>query len=321
MRAEIDPSTDSFVRYLASKKSVDDRALNTHVAHAFRQALPTTMPVRLLEVGAGIGTMIERLLEWEVLSEAIITAVDEQPDLLIEARRRLTQFGGTHKYEITAGDGSLELQRRGQHIFIEFVPDEVLDFARRHSERPAWDVLLAHAFLDLVDLPTALPALTRLLNPSGLLYLTINFDGTTLLLPEFDRQLDREIETLYHRTMDERRRGGLHSGDSHTGRRLFQALPAAGAEILDAGSSDWLVFAGRTGYPEDEAFFLNWILDSHAGALAGCEGLGTERLAGWIDERRRQVQRGDLIFLTHQLDFLARRVDPPPAGPEASAGL
>lgn len=321
MRAEPELSTDDFVRYLASKKSVDDRALNAHVARSFRHALPTTTPLRLLEVGAGIGTMIERLLEWDVLSEAVITAVDEQKDVLIEAERRLTRFGEAHGYEVAAGDLSLELHRRGDSIRIDLVASEVFEFARNRLQRPPWDVLLAHAFLDLVDLSTALPALTGLLTPSGLLYLTINFDGTTLFLPEIDRELDREIEALYHKTMDERVRGGHLSGDSRTGRRLFQALPAAGAEILNAGSSDWLVFGGHAGYPEDEAFFLNWILDSHATALAGCEALEAGLLDAWIDERRRQIQRGELILMTHQLDFLARLADPRPMRPKASTGF
>lgn len=312
----VNPSTARFIRYLASKKSVDDRALNAHVSQSFRQALPrstTQTPLRLLEVGAGIGTMVERLLEWNVLYDAVITAVDEQEDLSIEARRRLRHFGETHEYDVSEGDSSsLEFRRRGQLVQVDFVTGEVHEFARSRTDSWQYDVLLAHAFLDLVDLPTTLAALTSLLRDSALLYLTINFDGTTMFLPEIDRSLDQAIEALYHKTMDERRRDGRLSGDSHTGRRLFQALPDAGAEILDAGSSDWLVFANPSGYPADERFFLDWILDSHEGALRSCEELDAPRLADWIAERRRQVERGDLIYMTHQLDFLARMVGPRP---------
>lgn len=307
----VDSPTARFIRYLASKKSVDDRALNAHVAQSFRQALLSpkpSSPLRLLEVGAGIGTMIERLLEWNILHDAVITAVDEQADLLLEARRRLKHFGENRGYAVAENEeASLEL--RGDYLIrIEFVADEVIDFARNRGGRPLWDVLLAHAFLDLVDLATALAALTELLRDSALMYLTVNFDGTTLFLPEIDPALDGAIETLYHKTMDERRRGGVPSGDSHTGRRLFQALPAAGAEILDVGPSDWVVFAGESGYPADERFFLEWILDSHQSALQGCQELEAARLAAWVAERRLQVARGELIYVTHQLDFLARKI-------------
>ena len=103
--------------------------------------------------------------------------------------------------------------------------------------------------------PTTLPGLVSLLRPGGLCYFTIAFDGATILQPVIDPVLDVQIETLYHQTMDLRRIAGQRSGDSCTGRHLFGHLRAAGVEILDAGSSDWVIFAGPQGYPSDEAYF------------------------------------------------------------------
>ncbi|OGO72215.1 MAG: hypothetical protein A2Z37_13655 [Chloroflexi bacterium RBG_19FT_COMBO_62_14] len=305
-----DSPNDSFIRYLASKKTVDDRALNVRVLRSFRDSLPASgpaSPLRILEVGGGIGTMIERLLDWGFLADAQITAVDEQAGLLIEARRRLTDFGNAHEYRSSGTDpSSLEL-RRGEHLVrIHFVEQEVLDFARGHSGPPEWDVLLANAFLDLVDPQATLRALSRLLRRPALLYLTINFDGMTLFIPEIDSELDAQIEASYHRTMDERMRDGLRSGGSRTGRGLFGVLPMVGAEILDAGSSDWIVFPDRSGYPADEAYFLRWILDSHESALSKSTDLEQTRLVEWIAERRQQLERGELIYVAHQIDFLAR---------------
>ena len=57
------PTTYSFTRYLAAKKSLDDRALNRHVWQCLGQALPevaSDRAVQVLEIGAGIGTMVER---------------------------------------------------------------------------------------------------------------------------------------------------------------------------------------------------------------------------------------------------------------------
>jgi hypothetical protein len=305
-----DPPGSDFIRYLASKKTVDDRALNAHVLQSFRDSLPASgpaSPLRILEVGAGIGTMIERLLDWGLLADAQITAVDEQAELLIEARRRLATFGNAHGHRLSGTDSSsLELQR-GEHLVrIHFVEQEVLDFAGSRSGPPEWDVLLANAFLDLVDPQATLRALSRLLRRPALLYLTINFDGMTLFIPEIDSELDAQIEASYHRTMDERMRDGLHSGGSRTGRGLFGVLPVVGAEILDAGSSDWIVFPDGSGYPADEAYFLQWILDSHESALRKSTNLEQTRLVEWIAERRRQLERGELIYVAHQIDFLAR---------------
>ena len=58
------PHTYSFARYLTAKKSVDDRALNRHVWQSLVAALPRAtpeQPLQILEVGAGLGTMVERL--------------------------------------------------------------------------------------------------------------------------------------------------------------------------------------------------------------------------------------------------------------------
>ena len=83
------------MRYLAAKKSVDDRALNWRVWQRLVAALPrapTEQPLRILEVGAGIGSMVERLLAGDVLTHATYTAIDKAPALLTEAHRRLHQW-------------------------------------------------------------------------------------------------------------------------------------------------------------------------------------------------------------------------------------
>src|SRR3989304_4630919 len=168
-----DPPGSDFVRYRASKKTVDDRALNVHVLQSFRDSLPASgpaSPLRILEVGAGIGTMIERLLDWGLLADPQITAAGEQAELLGEARRRLTTFGNAHGYHLSGADSSSLELRRGEHLIrINFVEQEVLDFARSHTGPPEWDVLLANAFLDLVDPQATLRALSILLRRPRLL--------------------------------------------------------------------------------------------------------------------------------------------------------
>jgi len=82
------PITYSLIRYLAAKKSVDDRALNWQVWQRLVAALPratTEQPLRILEVGAGIGSMVERLLAGDLLTHASYTAIDQAPTLLAEA--------------------------------------------------------------------------------------------------------------------------------------------------------------------------------------------------------------------------------------------
>jgi hypothetical protein len=133
---------------------------------------------------------------------------------------------------------------------------------------------------------------------------SLNFDGATILEPIIDPDLDASIEALYHRTMDTRRSRGRPSGSSRTGRQLFGRLKEAGARLIAAGSSDWVVFPGPAGYPGDEAFFLHFIIDTIGRALHGHPELARNRFQAWIDQRHRQIESQELIYIAHQLDFL-----------------
>ena len=127
------------------------------------------------------------------------------------------------------------------------------------------------------------PPCRRLLSrlaPGGLFYFTLNFDGATILEPPIDPDLDALIEALYHRTMDTRHCRGRPSGSSRTGRRLFGRLKEAGARLIAAGSSDWVVFPGPDGYPGDEAYFLHFIIDTIGQALHGHPELARQPLSG-----------------------------------------
>jgi hypothetical protein len=118
--------------------------------------------------------------------------------------------------------------------------------------------------------------------------------------------LDATIERLYHETMDRRIIQGRTSGDSRTGRHFFAEARNAGAEILASGSSDWVVFAGSSGYPADEAYFLHFIIHTVGSALEGRSELDPERFSAWIRDRHAQVDQGRLVYIAHQLDFLGR---------------
>ena len=301
------PTTYSFPRYLAAKKSVDDRALNRHVWGGLVRALPPAtreVPLRVLEVGAGIGTMVERLLEWGLLTSATYTAIDAQPDNIAEARHRLPRWAAKRGFSVEGGREQICLQRGKQNVVVRLEAVDLFDFVARETGRRAWDLLVAHAFLDLMDVPSTLPAFFSLLRPGGLFYFTLTFDGATVLQPEIDPEFDAQIETLYHQTMDRRITAGKPSGDSQAGRHLLGHLRVAGAELLDAGGSDWVVFAGPNGYPADEAYFLHFIVHTIYTALEGHPGLEAERFEDWIAQRHAQVEEGTLVYIAHQLDYL-----------------
>jgi hypothetical protein len=305
-----DPANYSFTHYLAAKKTVDDRALNQHVWQSLLNTLsPVTPdePLSIIEIGAGIGTMIERFLERNVLGRAAYTAIDAESQNVIEARRRLPLWAEQNGYRVTEGRGEqLCLQRGEREVYIELETTDVFDFIARERGRRTWDLLIAHAFLDMVHVPRILPLLCSMLRDGGLLYLTIAFDGVTTLQPTIDPEFDALVETLYHRTADERTVDGKPSGDSWTARHLFDHLRGVGAGLLDAGSSDWVVFAGPDGYVADEKYFLHFIIHNIQTALKGNPHLDADRFNDWIARRHAQIEEGVLVYIAHQLDFLAR---------------
>jgi len=296
----------SFTRYLSAKKSVDDRALNRQVWDSLVRALPPTTqqsPLRILEVGAGIGTMIERTADWGLCHHAEYTAIDNQADNIQTARQRLERWGGAKGMQSRNHPQGISLKGDGQLIAVSLETIDVFDLIAREKAAQRWDLLIAHAFLDLVDVSALLPGLFGLLAPGGCFYFSVNFDGLTLLEPEIDPGLDELILSRYHRTMDERQSTGGRTDHSRTGRRLFAHLREAGADILAAGASDWLVFAGPSGYPADEAYFLHFILHTIHQALAGHPELDPDQFAVWLAARHAQVERGELVYLAHQIDF------------------
>ena len=275
----------AFPRYLAAKRTVDDRALNRLVWEAFRDCLPADRPLRVLEVGGGIGTMVERLAAWG-LSDAPVhyTLLDADPANIAAARERLAAPPPPFQ--------------------VAFVAADMLTFAASQPpDAPRWDALIAHAVLDLVDLHRALPPLLALLRPGGCFWFTLNFDGDTIFAPELDRAFEDHLMARYHRTMDERRVNGQPAGSSRTGRRLLTLLPRLGAEILAAGASDWVVFPRQGAYPGDEAYFLHSIVATVQRALQDDPAVDAARLAAWAAQRHAQIRAGELVYIAHQLDI------------------
>jgi hypothetical protein len=288
----------SFPRYLLSKQTVDDRALNKDVLSALKADLPAE-PFTITEVGGGIGTMLARLLRWNVIAKANYTLVDEMEANIRFARAWLPEWAGENGLEAEEiSVNELRIFDAQHDLRVTLVQADVFDFIGQTPE-PA-DLLIAHAFLDLLPMPESLPRLLSL--SKNLAWLTINFDGVTSLEPVIDLELDAKIEQLYHESMGTRPSGG----DSRLGRHLFGHLKQAGVEIVSAGASDWVVYPVDGQYPANEAYFLQFILHFFEESLGGHPELDAAILADWLEKRRRQVERGELVYIAHQIDFLAR---------------
>jgi SAM-dependent methyltransferase len=301
--------TYNFQRYLTAKKSVDDRSLNRYVLDTLRGALPVSSgvpPLHMLEIGCGIGTMLERLIEWRVITSGLYIGLDLDGLNIAETRRRLVAWAAKRGIDVEDRKTDLWLRSEKVSLQVRLHQADVLEFCARGAARNAYDLVIASAFMDLVDVFDLLPRMGRLLRPNGLLYLALNFDGETVLLPEIDPEQDHRIIETYHASMDRITATGRPAGGRYTGRKLLHLLGQSGTEILAAGSSDWILWPGAAGYTPDEAYFLHFITHTIALELRGRSQIDSVLLEDWIRRRHRQIDRGELTFIAKQLDCLAR---------------
>ncbi|HEY8775537.1 MAG TPA: methyltransferase domain-containing protein [Gaiellaceae bacterium] len=157
-----------------------------------RQGLP--VDARVLEVGCGPGFVTERLLR--LVSEGSVTAIDNDPEMVTLARRRL---GG-------------------------FDPVEVLEASVLESgfEDATFDAATARlVFQHLPDPEAALAELHRVLRPGARLFITDGDGGWGLLMDPEPPHLD-EVAAAFERLRGER------GGDLKIGRKLPRLLAEAG---------------------------------------------------------------------------------------------
>ena len=126
-------------RYLEAKRTVDDRALNCRILSRLSEELEAQGAPSIVDIGAGIGIGLERYLELGLPSPCDYTAVDESASFLEIAERRLRD----------------RVQGR-------FIASTLEDFSSDPSEHGRFDFVLAHAFLDIIDLGPSLQALIGL---------------------------------------------------------------------------------------------------------------------------------------------------------------
>ena len=296
----------TLAEFLTAKRTVEDRALNRRVWERFVTGLADRAsdgndPVRIVEIGAGTGSMIARLADWEVLPQTVsYRAVDLDADTLEIARMRLPERLRTAGY--TVDDGADQLVARQQGDGVDRRIEITLEVGDGFAIDDEADAVISAAVLDLVDLQLAVEDLKDLLVDGGLLYAPVTFNGHTSFIPS--DPLDERIERLYHRHMDEVRE---QPGSSRAGQRLLKILPAAGYTVLEAGGADWIVRPVDGVYPDSESTVLDHLLSTIDDALSDYppEVIEADTRTAWVERRRDQLARGELTLVAHHLDVLA----------------
>jgi len=272
--------------YLGAKKEVDQRSLNLLVWNRFIQELEKGFhPTKILDLGAGNGSFLERLLKQTELRDLEYVPLDADRELLDNL--------------IHTQDQEL-LRRRG--IRIRPIQARIESFLEQHNQ--SWDLLISNAFFDLINLDQWGPSLFSLVQRGGLFYSTLLFDGVTTFLPPLDPKTDLLVEEMYHQSMQGRGQSG-----SRAGRTLFAELLSLDLTVLEAGPSDWVIYAHLGSYTEGEQQLLEAILDFHQSVFEenGSDPELQRVFPEWIYQRRSQLIKGELALLTHQWDLLAKK--------------
>ena len=68
-----------------------------------------------------------------------------------------------------------------------------------------------------------------------------------------------------------------------------------------------MVHTTRGEYPADEKYFLHFILSFFESSLKAHAELDPAEFQNWLEKRRSQVERGELVYIAHQMDFLVQK--------------
>jgi hypothetical protein len=299
--------TGEFQRYLLAKRTVDDRSLDRQVLDGIRTRLDQRAsgrddPLAVLEVGSGIGTMIARFLEWDILppGEIQYTVLDLSEDNIDALVPHLREWAQDRELSITDTD-PVVLDAEDRSIEVTTTVGDATAYTAEH--RQEFDLLVGAAFLDIFDLD-GLETLLGALSSGGLYYFPIIFDGATRFLPA--HPADNHVESQYHNHMDQK-----PGGDSRAGGAVIERLQRqSGTRLLDVAGSDWFVQPVDDAYPADEQYFLSHILDTVESAVGEMAETDPAMVADWLSTRRNQLERAELSYLTHQLDVFGSVEDP-----------
>lgn len=296
-----------YQQYLAAKKSVDDRALNPEVFSAFETVLNDETeadPVKVLEIGAGIGTMVERILSMEKKPHWDYTILDLDPVGIEIAFNRLQRHLDQQGWEMTTSrsDQLIKAQKQHRTLIVRFRTANAMQFASHENHHGQYDVLLANAVLDIFHIESALPVLFQALTSGGLYYFTLNYNGRTAFLPPVDPEWETLVEARYNASMDRISIAGNPRSGSRTGDNLLAYLERE-TELLIYGDSDWKVTPVENGYHYEEEFFIRCILNTMERALTGDPMLDQSFFRKWMETRYQQLEAGELSLKAHNMDF------------------
>lgn len=275
--------TFDYVQYLDVKRSIDDRSLNKNVWRIFSSWLKEKnkqeLTLRVLEIGAGVATMIERLLEASLLEKCHYVALEPEVSFKKAALNRLESWSSQHSWVFEINTENLwHIRNEKCHITVQWLKADAEEIEVLFEEG-SFDLILSHAVIDLLPVPEIMPAILMKLKKQGAFYFSLNFSGSTQFFPEYEE--DADISKKYHADMDSRFPESSWQ-PSMTGHNLAKWLKDYGCHQVIDGESDWCLG------PADQIFIGN-ILDTIKKCLAGLPDVEE-----WLVKRNQELSKEKL---------------------------
>lgn len=280
----IDEAFD-YIKYLDAKKAIDDRSLNKEVWNEFsgwvKSRKSETENFKVLEIGAGIGTMIERLLDASLLTKCHYIALEPEGPFKEAAKLRLQAWAEIRglTFRVRSSNSWL-LSGDGLDVTIEWLVKSAENITNLFKDK-SFDLLLSHAVIDLLPVPDIMPNIIKKLQEQGAYYFSLNFSGSTKFDPQHKH--DDVISRHYHADMD-KRFPELDWQPSLTGLELSNNMEMHRCKTAAEGESDWLL-------GKDDQIFIENILETVNKALLGLPGLDA-----WFAKRIEQNNKGKLML-------------------------
>ncbi|MFO8231308.1 MAG: class I SAM-dependent methyltransferase [Longimonas sp.] len=281
--------TFNYPRYLKALQSVSARAQSDVLYQRFIEALvaradETKAPLRLLEIGAGRGDQMQRILDDMATHDTAVhyTALEPQSE-----NRAVTE-------------SVAEAYATPPHT-VTVQPTSLLDVTT--GDEISYDAIVARSVLDLMPLHEALTTIEALIPENGLLYAPLTFAMGTKLAPYPSARTastEHKIASIYHNSVYQKTE--LEDG-AYPPQEIVHWANKRNARVAMRGS-DWVIAPSKKTYVQDEAYALQSILAFMHDEAEQLDTIPHPDLDSWWATRMRMLHNNTLIYTANQFDLL-----------------
>lgn len=285
------------LRFAADRESRAPSLLAKAQESASRHA-----PLRVLDLGAGSGANLLYLAPRLPARAQAWTLIDRDTSLVARVEACFAVMAGRiPDMELHAGE--LRFADRAARYALK-TGDFLADDSPLYQE--AWDLVVANAVFDLLShaqLGHFFDLVTRHWQSSRPpMYFTINLDENIAFTPRLPE--DGAVATLFHAHMQRQQSFGRALGPK-SAEAILRLAEERGLRVL-AAPSPWQIGAGEAPMLHANLDFVDHavheMLSGIHGPAAAPHDLSVAAFRRWLDERRAQVERGELTLLVGHED-------------------